>query len=100
VSEDEFQQRIVDTASWLGWRVHHTRPARTAKGWRTPVQGHNGFVDLVLARRGVVLMPEIKSAEGSLDPEQRLWRDAIGAQWRLWRPADWPTIEAVLRGAT
>lgn len=96
LSEDDFKRRVIDTAKANGWRVHHSRPARTAHGWRTPVEGHSGLPDLVLARAGVVLLAELKSDTGRSTPEQRAWLAAAGPAGRLWRPRDWPTVLAEL----
>lgn len=100
MKEAEFQKQIIDLAALRKWRVVHFRPARVIRGgresWRTPVEGHNGFVDLVLARGGVVLHCELKTASGRLSVEQLAWRDAIGSSWRLWRPADWDSIVSEL----
>ena len=100
MTEDELQRCVIDCAKLFGWLVHHTRPARSAKGWRTPVQGDAGFPDLVLVRAGRVLFVELKSARGSVRPNQVRWRDALpDERYRLWRPADWQngTIESELR---
>ena len=99
MTEGDLQQRIIDAATLLGWRVAHFRPARTVDGWRTPVQGHAGFPDLVLAKGGQVILAELKSDTGRLDPEQVRWAGAIGGRWRLWRPGDWAEIETILRSA-
>jgi hypothetical protein len=97
MNEAEFTQRVIDTAMLLGWRVTHFRPARTEKGYRTPVQGHKGTLDLILARRGVVLLAELKSDKGKPTPDQVKWLDAAGPHGRLWRPADWDRILFELR---
>lgn len=97
VSEDAFKDTLIDTAIRYGWTVAHFRPARTERGWRTPMQGHKGFPDLVLARAGRVIFAELKSATGRPTKEQRAWLAAVGVHGRLWRPADWPTIVAELR---
>lgn len=97
LSEDELQTRILKTAELYGWRVIHHRAARTAKGWRTAMQGHPGFPDLVLARDGVVIVAELKSRTGKADEDQQLWLEALGDHARLWRPADWPAIQNELR---
>lgn len=89
LSEADLQRRIIDTATMLGWLVSHTRPARTSHGWRTPVTGHRGAPDLLLARGGRCLLVELKSQCGRLGPGQRDWLEALGAHGRLWRPADW-----------
>ncbi|MFD5089379.1 hypothetical protein ACFWMR_02170 [Amycolatopsis thailandensis] len=97
MSEQDLQQRILDVAELYGWRRIHHRPAKTAKGWRTPMQGDPGFPDLVLARDGVVIVAELKSRRGQPTDDQKLWLEALGAHARLWRPVDWPAIEQELR---
>ena len=91
--EDALVSAIVRLATGNGWRVVHQLPAMNAHGrYRTAIQGHKGFPDLVLASRHGVLFVECKTEAGSLEPEQRAWRDALqasGADWRLWRPRDW-----------
>jgi hypothetical protein len=54
VTEADLQATILDAARLLGWRACHFRPARTTRGWRTPVEGDPGFPDLTLAKAGVV----------------------------------------------
>src|SRR5690606_27676425 len=98
----------------MGWKVHHTRPARTDKGWRTPIQGDAGYPDLTMARRGRMVIAELKSETGELTREQAAWlehlprvaqeddsadRDlhAHAIEVYVWRPSDWPHILEVLR---
>lgn len=76
-TEAECQQTIVEAAKLLGWRVHATRTAQTAKGWRTPVQGHRGFPDLVLACHGRLLFVELKRKPNRVEPEQQAWLDTL-----------------------
>ena len=108
MTESEFQRQVIQLAVLCGWRVHHVRPARVrVRGrdvYRTPVQGHKGFPDLVLARRGRVIAAELKAGRGQLSEDQVLWRDAMSggqsaeyAGWKLWRPEDWADIERILR---
>lgn len=78
LSEAEFQKQVIDLAKLYGWRIMHARPARTAKGWRTPLQGHKGFPDLVLARVGYTIIAELKTDKAWLDPEQREWLIDLG----------------------
>lgn len=92
MTEDEFKKRVIQTAVTYRWRVHHSRPARTSKGYRTALQGHKGLPDLVLARNGVVLLVELKSDTGKPTADQRTWLAAAGPHGRLWRPADWPEV--------
>jgi len=76
--------------------VAHFRPAQVREGkWLTPMQGHKGFPDLVLARKGEVVFAELKSAKGKVTAEQRSWLNALGGGY-LWRPADWSEIQEVL----
>lgn len=102
MTEAEFQSQVIDLARLFRWRVVAFRPARTAKGWRTPVQGDAGFPDLVLAgtRSGVTrtLFVELKTDRGRLRPEQQAWAAALGPYWRCWRPVMWPDIVRELRG--
>lgn len=97
MTEAQLTAVIVDAAKLYGWRVAHFRPAQTAKGWRTAVQGDNGFPDLVLARDGEVLFRELKVGRGKLRSDQVLWRDDLGNQWGLWTDADLDQIMQELR---
>lgn len=104
--EEDFQRTIIEAAeSWLGWSVAHFRPAKTRRGWRTPVQGSlgKGFPDLVLVKRGRLIVAETKSdrqgAKLSADQERvlQLFRDA-GVETYVWRPSDWDEIVKTLQG--
>src|SRR5690606_28778418 len=64
----------------MGWKVHHTRPARTDKGWRTPLQGDAGYPDLTMARRGRVVIAELKSESGRVTREQAAWLEHLSAR--------------------
>lgn len=98
LSEEDLQARILEAAELYGWRVIHHRPARRADGsWRTAMQGHPGFPDLLLARDGVVIVAELKSRRGQPTADQWLWLEALGAHARLWRPQDWVEIQSELR---
>ena len=59
LSEADFQQRIIDLAGHTGWHVVHYRAAWQAGKWRTPMTGDKGCPDLILARRGVVILAEL-----------------------------------------
>lgn len=100
MTEGQLLRNVVDLCAWLGLRVHHCRPARTASGWRTPIQGDVGFPDLVVAGEGGVVFAELKSRTGRLSAGQQVWRDVLlgsGQVWLLWQPSDWPDrIRAVL----
>jgi len=96
LSEDDLKRRILDAAKVHGWQCHHGRPARTARGWRTPVEGDAGFPDLVLARDGVLIVAELKRNDAYPTPQQRAWLAQLGPFGRLWRPRDWAAILAEL----
>src|SRR3990172_10409409 len=81
-TEAEFQSAIVEYAQARGWLVHAERPARSNKGWRTPIQGDPGFLDLVLARGEPdprIIFAEVKSEEGRETKEQKAWGIVLAA---------------------
>lgn len=54
MSEQELVDKALQLAGMAGWWWHHTRPAWTARGFKTPLGGMVGFPDYVFARtRGV-----------------------------------------------
>jgi VRR-NUC domain len=102
LSEEDWQRLVVDAARYHRWRVFHTRPARTAAGWRTPVSGDGaGFVDLVLVRPPRVLFVELKSQRGRLSALQEAWladlAECPGVERYVWRPSDWETVMEILQ---
>ena len=92
LQEKQFLALVRELAQWCGWRVYHTHDSR-----RSPA----GFPDLVLVRRPIVILAELKAARGRLTPEQRAWLEALGqcpgVETYLWRPSDWRQIEARLK---
>lgn len=101
ISEDDLLDNVIRAARLHGWLVHHCRAARAADGWRTPVQGNRGFLDLVLAKPGRLILAELKAQRGRLSHEQVAWADVLRlgpAEVFEWRPADWLSgeIQAVL----
>lgn len=114
--EAELLDQTIKLAQLNRWAVCHFRPAKTRSGWRTAIQGHIGFPDIVLARAGVVLLRELKGPKGRLAPEQADWARQISGEphWSeqrftarlseratalfdVWRPDDWePLIIPVL----
>lgn len=101
VTEQQFQAQIIELARILGWRSAHFRPAKTVRGWRTPVQGDGaGFPDTILVRGDRLVVAELKSAAGRVSTEQTAWLEALaaaGAETYVWRPADLEQAAEVLR---
>lgn len=100
LSEEQFYRQIVDLAHTFGWAVAHFRPAKTAKGWRTPVGADGaGFPDLVMVRikegQRIILYVELKSQEGKVTPEQKQWLDLLNGS--VWKPSDFNLIVEILR---
>ena len=94
---------IMDLLRLFGWRYTHFRPARTEHGWRTPMEGDAGFVDIVAVRGGRCLAIEVKSGSGRLNAEPARWRDELtrvaGIEHHVWGRGDLESgaIEAALR---
>ena len=100
---DAWESEVIAKAKASGWLVHHVRPARTAQGWRSPISGHKGFPDLVLAHtHHGVLFVELKSGkDASLSPEQRLWHETLEMDLldvKVWRPEARAEIYRTLEG--
>lgn len=99
VLEREFQDSFIPYVQHRGWRVIHIRPARSDKGWRTPVQGNGkGFPDNLLLRGDRSLVAELKRVGEKPDADQKAWLaafEAAGWEVYVWTPADWAEIEAV-----
>ena len=103
ITEAGFTQAVIAFARLHGWRTLHMRPARTAKGWRTPVAGDGvGFPDLLMCRGDEVIASELKVGKNKLSAAQQDWitaLEAAGVKVYCWRETDWPDIESVLRRA-
>lgn len=104
MSEADLQQTVIEMARVYGWLVAHFRPARTAKGWRTAIEGDAGFPDLVLVRDGRVLFVELKQENGKPSAAQGRWLSELcptrecarRVEVYVWRPSDLPSIPDVL----
>jgi VRR-NUC domain len=100
VTERDFQKAVTDALTLFCWRWTHFRPARSSKGWRTPLSGASGFPDVVAVRNDRVLYLELKAEDGRLSAEQAEWLTALalaGADVHCWRPSDWDVAVEVLR---
>ena len=94
ISEKTFAAQVVALAKLLGWRLYRTFCS---------IHSLSGFPDLCLTRHGRLLFAELKSDRGELTPPQMSWIHALeqcpGVEVYVFRPADWPQIEQVLKGA-
>lgn len=103
MTEGQLQASILDLCRTLHLLCHHCRPARLGSGkWATPISGHAGFTDLVIAGVGGVVFAELKNDVHQPTPEQMTWMGTLeegGASVFLWRPKQWfdKSIEATLR---
>jgi hypothetical protein len=82
---------VKDAAHAFRWQVYHTRDSRGSDP---------GFPDLVLVRQPRIIFAELKSAGGRMSAHQKLWLAALlgcPVEVYLWRPADRPDIEMILR---
>ena len=98
ITEGEFTTQVIELAQAYGWQVCHFRPARTARGWRTAMQGHAGFPDIVAVRYGRKVGAELKVGSNKPTEQQLLWLHHWGADGYLWYPSDWQQIEDVFSG--
>ena len=93
ISEAEFTTQVVQLFQLRGWMVVHIRPAKTARGYRTPYEGDPGLPDIIASRLGRTILAELKVGKNKPTQEQREWLDASGGY--LWYPADWEQIQGV-----
>jgi hypothetical protein len=104
ISEASFQDAVVELAETCGWRVMHVRRSRVRGDRWATATSVTGWPDCVILGHNRALFVELKSQRGRVSDEQSALlaelRDA-GLDARLWRPSDWPEIEATLnpRGA-
>lgn len=108
MTERQLQDAVIECARLLGWKVAHFRPAKTEKGWRTPVEADGkGFPDLVMVHQsGHLIFAELKSDKGVMSAEQVDWMRALAeaaisdrVRFFCWRPSHWIAgdIEKALR---
>ena len=99
ISEAKFTDQVIDLAKLCGWHVVHFRPAKTAKGYRTALQGHAGFPDICAAKAGRVLFAELKVGRNKPTDEQARWLAALDgdAETYVWYPQHWGTIRGIFQ---
>lgn len=96
--EAEFQEQVIGLARANGWRVAHFRAVRVQRKngqvyHETPVAADGaGFPDLILVRRGRLIVAELKVGANTTTAEQDAWLAAFkaaGAETYVWYPLDW-----------
>jgi hypothetical protein len=106
VSEDELLAHLVAELRRTGHLLTHFRPARTAKGWRTPMTGDPGFPDVVAlsppdaAGRCLHKVAEVKRLTGRYRPGQEqwlAWYRASGALVVTLRPGQFEELAAFVQ---
>lgn len=102
ITHDQLDHLFLKIAHGFGWKAAHFRPAKTAKGWRTPVAGDGkGFLDWILTRDRVMAV-ELKTAKDQLRPDQEEWVEAwkrAGVQVIVAWPKDWDLLVQALEGS-
>ena len=92
-TEKDFQAAVVEYARLNGWLCYHTYDSRRSEP---------GFPDIVAVRERSVFI-ELKSEIGRLSIDQDKWLTRLekaGAEVHVWKPSDWPEIEATLKRRT
>lgn len=91
--EEQLVAAIIDYCRLRHLLVTHFRPCRTAKGWRTAVQGDPGFPDLVIAGPHGTTFAECKTRGRKPEPAQQKWLATLGNCAALnvfvWTRTDW-----------
>lgn len=77
ITEKQFSSPVEDLLNRFGWHWCHFRPARTEKGWRTALSGHQGLPDYIAVRPPRLLIFELKSERGKVSPKQQEWLDIL-----------------------
>lgn len=75
--EVDCERTIIAAAHTLGYLVHGSRPAGHKAGWRTPLKGDKGFVDLVICGHGRCFFVELKRKPNPVEVDQLRWIDAL-----------------------
>lgn len=111
ISEAAFQGQVEALARFYGWSVYHPPDNRPVDGRGRRQRVTRGYPDLTCARDDVsvgvpeLLIAELKRDTTYPDADQRAWLELLGrvaaasggiVDVYLWRPRDWPAIEARL----
>jgi hypothetical protein len=103
VTEKEWTADVVKMMRTTHWLMCHFRTGMMVNGrWITPMQGDDGFPDIIGLKGPRILVAELKRQIGyPVKPEQQRWLDAFhaaGAEAYVWRPGDHTLVWAILNG--
>ena len=97
MTEREWQDFIIELATWQGWLVYHTHDSRRSAA---------GFPDLVLVhpQKRRVIFAELKDAKRALTDDQNKWMQALtlvaeqatNVEAYVWRPHHVDDVKAIL----
>lgn len=91
ISEDAWQSKVTDAASYNRWSWWHDQDSRKNK---------RGLPDLLLWKPHQFMACELKTETGIVTDDQarilREWEQA-GVETHVWRPHDWDEVAARLR---
>jgi hypothetical protein len=91
MTETQLQTAVLDRCRVYQLRAVHFRPARTAQGWRTPVQADGaGWPDATIVGSKLIIR-ELKAQGAYPTAGQRVWLDALtaaGIDACVWKPVD------------
>lgn len=90
LTEEAFQQRILDYCRLRGLLAYHTHDSRRSVA---------GFPDLVIVGGDRILYRELKTNGGKLSADQEKWLvrlKAAGGDASVWRPHQWDLIVSIL----
>lgn len=101
--EGELQAEVISDLEALGFMVLHIRPARTAQGWATPVEGTFavGYPDITAVHpSGRAVIAEVKAGDNQLGDAQVTWLQAFsrvpGVTVLVIRPETWDEQRTLL----
>ena len=103
IAEEHWQATVIEYARLSGWLVAHFHDSRrqVANGKLVGDADARGFPDLVMVRANTIFFVELKGEKGRLTKAQEEWGNTLkacsSAEYRLWRPSDWPNVEETLR---
>lgn len=110
MSEDDLMYAVLDLAQQGGWLAFHAKPASVMQrgryvrlthqqgsmGFPDPKYRVKGFWDVTLLRDHEILCRELKTEDGTLTDEQKVWLAHAGELGGVWRPRDLPLIRRTL----